>query len=342
MILLGRDEFRAACLRRDKYQCVVCHEKDNLAVHHVLERRLFSDGSYYIDNGVSLCEQHHLEAEMTTLSCEELRKLVGIKEAVLPEHFTSDSEYDKWGNPVLNNGMRLRGELFFEEPVQKMLTQGNVLSLFTQYVKYPRTYHLPWSPGLINDDRMLQSCAAFEGQEVVITVKMDGENTTMYPDYLHARSLEYHAHPSRNKIKQLHATIARDIPDNYRLCGENVFAKHSIQYANLDSHFYLFSVWNEKNYCLSWDETKEWAQLLELSTVPELYRGKWDEELIKKLYTPTFQDNECEGYVVRLVESFYYADFNKKAAKYVRARHVSTDRHWMQNEVVANTLKEGR
>ena len=40
----------------------------------------------------------------------------------------------------------------------------------------------------------------------------------------------------------------------------------------------LFSVWNELNVCLSWDETEEWAQRLGLVTVPVLYRGIWDED----------------------------------------------------------------
>lgn len=36
---------------------------------------------------------------------------------------------------------------------------------------------------------------------VVITEKMDGENTTLYRDGLHARSLDSRHHPSRNWVK---------------------------------------------------------------------------------------------------------------------------------------------
>jgi hypothetical protein len=38
-------------------------------------------------------------------------------------------------------------------------------------VKYPRTMHLPWSPGLQNDDRVIESLDGLIGQEVVVTDK---------------------------------------------------------------------------------------------------------------------------------------------------------------------------
>jgi hypothetical protein len=84
--------------------------------------------------------------------------------------------------------MRLRGELFDDESVQKILSP--VLHLFLDYVKYPRTYHLPWSPGMTKDDRQIKSIDVFEGKDIVVTLKMDGENTNWYKDYCHARSLE--------------------------------------------------------------------------------------------------------------------------------------------------------
>ena len=72
-----------------------------------------------------------------------------------------------------------------------------MLGQFTTRVRYPRTYHLPWAPGAIDDDRVLSDVRSFEGQEVVVTAKMDGEQTTLYTDYLHARSVCWSLHPSR-------------------------------------------------------------------------------------------------------------------------------------------------
>lgn len=41
------------------------------------DRRLWPDGGYYLDNGASLCEQHHLMAEATLIECERLREACG-------------------------------------------------------------------------------------------------------------------------------------------------------------------------------------------------------------------------------------------------------------------------
>lgn len=339
MKLLTRDEFRESVFKRDQYKCVIC-KLTAVDAHHIIERRLFSDGGYYLDNGVSLCAEHHLAAEDTTLSCEKVRLAANIKEVILPDHLYVDQVYDKWGNPVLPNGLRMPGELFNEEPVQKVLTQSGMLSIFTKYVKYPRTYHLPWSPGRSNDDKVLDDTKQFEGKEVIVTIKMDGENTTFYDDYVHARSITYHSHPSRDLIKQLHATIAYEIPTGWRICGENVYAEHSITYQNLESYFLVFSIWNEKNICFSWDETCQWASLLGLHTVPVLYRGPWDETLIKEFKLLEIDNDPCEGYVVRVADEFHYKDFRKSAAKYVRSNHVTTDEHWLNKSVVANKLRK--
>ena len=333
--LLSRDQFRAAVFQRDGHKCVICGEPAKDA-HHILERKLWgASGGYYLANGVSVCETHHLEAEATTLSCAQLRERAGITAFPLPEHLT-EGDYDKWGNPILPNGLRLRGELFDDPSVQKVL--GASLALFTDRVKYPRTFHLPSSPGASDDDKVLTDLSAFEGREVVVTVKMDGENTTMYPDYMHARSLDYSPHPSRSWIKGLHAAVGPNIPSGWRICGENLFARHSIEYANLSSYFQLFSVWNDRNECLSWDETVQWAELLDLTTVPVLYRGPWTDDILHMMPAQHLGDT-CEGYVVRLAGSFTYREFVRSVAKYVRAGHVQTDEHWKHQAVVPNGLR---
>lgn len=284
-----------------------------------------------------MCEEHHIQAEQTILSCDELREKCGINHIILPDHFYRDQAYDKWGNPILPNGNRLAGDLFNDESVQKILNP--VLHLFVKYTKYPRTYHLPWSPGVTKDDRIIADFIGFKDQEVVVTVKLDGENTSFYNDYMHARSLDYEHHPSRSRVRALHAQVASNIPAGYKVCGENVYAKHSISYSNLDDYFLMFSIWNEKNICLSWDETIEWAELLELKTVPVLYRGIWDEKIIKSLHKDTYNGDQCEGYVCRIADQFGYSAFRKVVAKYVRANHVQTSHHWKHNQLEINKLK---
>lgn len=335
--LLSRDDFRNAVFKRDDHKCVVCGDPAKDA-HHILERRLWKDGGYYLANGASVCEKHHLEAEATLLDCHELRRLSGIEKILLPEHLYSDSDYDKWGNPILENGQRLRGELFDDESVQKVIKPA--LHLFTTKVKYPRTYHLPWSPGGTDDDRRMESLAGFEGEEVVVTVKMDGEQTTMYRDGFHARSLDTPAHPSRDWIWGVQREIGFEIPEGWRFCWENLFAKHQIHYKNLRSHLQLISVWNEKNVCLSWDETQTWAELLEVKTVPVLFRYGWNEGRVRSLELKNFEGDSCEGYVVRVSRAFHYKEFRHVVGKYVRKDHVHTHGHWMREAVVKNELRK--
>lgn len=336
-MLLSRDEFRQTVFERDKYHCVTCKFPGQDA-HHILERRLFDDGGYYLDNGATLCADCHLKAEMTLISCEIIRAAAGITEISLPLHLEPDCRYDKWGNPILPSGQRLRGELFFDESVQKALAQGQVLGLFTSRVKYPRTFHLPWSSSVTTDDRVIGDCGHFVGKEVVVTVKMDGEQITMYTDYLHARSLEWERHPTRSWVANLHGRIGWQIPEDWRICGENLYARHSIPYTHLPDYFLVFSVWDERNMCLSWADTEEWAALLGLKTVPVLYRGIWQEGVIRELFQPTWNGDPMEGYVVRLAEDFPYSQFRRSVAKYVRPGHVQTSHHWRYQPVIPNKL----
>lgn len=338
-LLLTRDQFRELVFKRDNHKCIMCSQPAKDA-HHILERRLFSDGGYYLDNGASLCGTHHLEAEMTVLSAQEIRSKLNISTPVLPDHFYKDQEYDKWGNIILPDGKRIKGELFDDDSVQKILSQGQVLDLFIKYIKYPRTYHLPFSQGKTKDDRTLVNCDQFKNNDVVASLKMDGENTTMYNDYIHARSINSKNHLSRNYVKSIHSKIMGDIPEGWRICGENVYAKHSIEYSNLESYFYIFSIWNDKNQCLSWNETEEWSLLFELPLVPVLYRGLFDEAKIKNLISPTFNGEDMEGFVLRNSHQFSYKNFKDNVGKFVRKDHVHTHGHWMREMIVPNKLKK--
>lgn len=88
---------------------------------HIIKRKLFSDGGYYLDNAASVCDEHHWVVEKTDISVEEVRKACRITNIILPEGFDSSKIYDKWGNIILANGKREFGPLFFEENVQKIL-----------------------------------------------------------------------------------------------------------------------------------------------------------------------------------------------------------------------------
>lgn len=206
-------------------------------------------------------------------------------------------------------------------------------------LKYSRTPHFPWSPSPTSDDKVLSSVNHFFNKEVVVSEKLDGECTGMTNELCHARSLDSKDHPSRHWVKQLHASIKSEIPDGWKIFGENLYAKHSIHYANLPTYFFVFGIYTDKNICLSWDDTKEWCSLMNLCTVPELYRGIWNEDHIKSLWKGTSVfGGTGEGYVVRVAESFHYDQFWGSVAKWVREDHVQTSEHWMEQAVVKNLL----
>ena len=208
----------------------------------------------------------------------------------------------------------------------------------TRYTKYPRTYHLPWSPGVTEDDRVMQDLSCFEGKRVIVTEKMDGENFSGYRDYCHARSIDGRSHYTRDWAKSFWTQRAHELPEDWRVCAENLYAVHSIRYGNLPSYLIGFSIWNEQNECLSWDDTIDWFELLDIPSVPVIYDGIWNEKLIRSI---KFNPDACEGYVVRLAEPFNYGQFKRSVAKYVRANHVQSQKHWFygKNDHEVNGLK---
>jgi hypothetical protein len=210
-------------------------------------------------------------------------------------------------------------------------------------IKYPRTFHLPWSPGATDDDKTLDDTSIFEGKVVVITEKVDGENTTIYPNgKTHARSLSSGNHPSRDMVRSMAGYFSTlGLPRWWRFMGENAYARHSIDYDALPGFFLLFGVADADNISRPWSEVEEWAQLLEIPTVPVLYRGPWDQAFAEDLYPFKSKLNThglAEGYVVRVENSFPMEEFNSNTGKFVRSNHVTTSDHWMHSELIPNTL----
>jgi hypothetical protein len=130
------------------------------------------------------------------------------------------------------------------------------------------------------------------------------------------------------------------------LFGENMYAIHSIKYKKLKSYYYLFALRN-KDVWSSWDDVELYAELLNIPTVPVLFKGVTNDlktlvlDLVgqpSKLdgYDTITKKPLKEGVVVRVQESFI-EDFDKhnycfnNLLKYVRKGHVKTDEHWTRN-----------
>ncbi len=208
------------------------------------------------------------------------------------------------------------------------------------WVKYPRTLHHPSSPGVGHDDKIARDLSAFEGAEVIVTEKMDGENISIYSDGYHARSLDTGYHPSRDWLAAYQAERGYRLPQGHRICGEYLYARHSIAYQNLPSFFLGFSAWDKTNSCLSWDDTLALFADVEISPTPTIYRGKWRDGLVENL-AKELNLQQQEGLVVRIAARFSFNEFQRSLVKWVRADHVISDTHWRNAPVVPNGLAEG-
>jgi hypothetical protein len=194
-------------------------------------------------------------------------------------------------------------------------------------MKYPRTFHLPCSMGGTSDDKRLTDVLMFDGIQLVYTEKLDGENTVMTNQTIHARSEDGYSNEWQTYMKREWNTFRFNIPDGMTICGENLYAVHSIEYERLTSYFYVFNIM-EGDIVLSWNDTVYWAELIGLPVVPVIRFGAIDEMPIPSC---SAFGSTCEGYVVRNIEAFPVTEFKTNVAKCVRENHVQTDVHWRKN-----------
>lgn len=124
--LLDRATFAGAVFARDAHKCVLCGTAA-VDAHHILDRKLFADGGYYLSNGASVCAPCHLQVEATAVSVEDVRAACGITEPALPTGFAGSKRYDKWGNEILACGARIPGPLFQDDGCRKALQTGGLL-----------------------------------------------------------------------------------------------------------------------------------------------------------------------------------------------------------------------
>lgn len=124
--LLTREEFKKQVFTRDNDKCIFC-DKDAVDAHHIFDRKLYTEdqekGGYYISNGVSVCEFHHMRCETTDISVADIARNFGSK-LCFPAKLDPNRSYDKWGNEIEyidGEEVRLPGPLFDDHGVQKIL-----------------------------------------------------------------------------------------------------------------------------------------------------------------------------------------------------------------------------
>lgn len=217
--------------------------------------------------------------------------------------------------------------------ISKTITLLQENALMNELMKYPRTPHLLNSPGATSDDKWVspEGLNILRSSPLVVTEKMDGSNYTMTRNYSYGRSVDARANHWDSRVKQIWSSIHHDIPEGWRLSGENMYARKSVAYDDLPGVFLLFAVWNDENEMLSWDETVEWGELLGLPVPQVLYRGNSFDEAVTA-WSKNFTEETSEGFVVRNSETFRGDDFKLNVAKYVRANHVRTSDDWRHRD----------
>jgi len=107
--LLTREEFKKQVFAKTSGKCCVpgCG-LPAVDAHHIMDRKLWTDGGYYLDNGASLCEIHHLQAEKGIITPKRCYELMGVTEYPRPDKvdWLTDDEFkicvdseiiNKWG-----------------------------------------------------------------------------------------------------------------------------------------------------------------------------------------------------------------------------------------------------
>lgn len=214
-------------------------------------------------------------------------------------------------------------------------------------LKYPRSFHLPWSPGGTSDDKRLRDVDALVGVEIVVTEKCDGSNLTYTRSNVFSRSHSGPpAHPSFDLAKATHGRLRHLIAEGLSVFCEYCFAVHSIVYDALPDASLVFGVRDDtRGLWWAWDMVEAQAAELGLPTVPVLFRGKvGSERELRQLSeslaaSPSAFGGECEGVVVRAALEFDDAAFGRSVGKWVRAGHVQTDEHWLHQAIRPQRLQ---
>lgn len=227
--------------------------------------------------------------------------------------------------------------------------------------KYPRTFHLPWSPGATRDDKISKEPEFLLNKDIVITEKIDGSNVCFEREAIYARSHNgAPRHPSFEYAKALFYRFASSIREDQQVFGEYIYAVHSIAYDKVPAYFVLFGVRedehgtfgaNAKRVWLSWEHVEYFAKELSktsvwhVPTVPVLWKGQVSSiEELQKLTNelsgqPSCYGGQREGLVVRVASGFANEDFSKCVQKWVREDHVQTDEHWTAQQVKRQNIK---
>ena len=111
--LLTREEFKEQVFAKTNGKCCVpgcdCEAVD---AHHIMDRKLWSDGGYYLTNGAALCSKHHLDAEqgrITPKQCLDYMNInvtdVRVPDKLREEYSKSISNFESFYRTLMLDGL---------------------------------------------------------------------------------------------------------------------------------------------------------------------------------------------------------------------------------------------
>lgn len=224
MKLLSREKFNELAFKRDNGKCVWCGNP-GIDVHHIIERKLWKDGGYYLSNSAVLCSSCHIDAEQNRILPYELWDKIKIIDIILPNSMDINlaRDYDKW---------------------------GNIMEIF----KYPRTRHVEGSRLQAGDEDLDQvPLSELYGKHLVIESKEDGANSgiSFINEELKLQSRGHFLTGGPREaqfqlFKQWANTFQDDwylaLGDKYVAYGEWLYSKHTVYYDQLPHYWMEFDI----------------------------------------------------------------------------------------------------
>jgi len=210
--------------------------------------------------------------------------------------------------------------------------------MFSHPPKYPRTKHWPWSETVHQDDSYHQNPNIFIGKEVVISEKLDGGNSSLWNGEVYARSTGQPATQGWFALVKKYQTWKTLGNIDQIFYGEDLSAKHSIQYSiPMDQTYFVFHIL-QNDVFMSVDDMERIAINAGFNTVPIVFRGTFNKlDQITNFFKteinkPSAYGVEREGFVIRIADEIKHEDFSNKVAKFVRKNHVQPNaQHWTQS-----------
>lgn len=111
--LLTREEFKKQVFAKADGMCCVpgctCKAVD---AHHIMDRKLWKDGGYYLTNGAALCSEHHIEAEHGKITPRLCFEYMGqnIQETKIPDKIACYLSYEEYIDLLRNDKINKWGE----------------------------------------------------------------------------------------------------------------------------------------------------------------------------------------------------------------------------------------